>query len=124
MSKPALLPAVISQPNQIETEALDNAGQPTNHLDTDIPQFRRRGFQAPGLEKFRFGVWETTPGTWKRQVPEAEFSQILEGEGTFTSEDGSTVAFRGGDTLFFPQNCAGTWVVTKTLRKTFVVIPD
>ena len=74
-----------------------------------------------GAGENRTGVWECTPGRFKRQLANAELMHILAGECTFTPEGGETKQIRAGDTLFFPANTKGMWEVRETLRKVFVV---
>ncbi|MDZ3991095.1 cupin domain-containing protein [Pseudomonas sp. Teo4] len=67
------------------------------------------------------GIWECTPGTFRREVMQAEYSYIISGEGSFTPDQGEALEFRAGDTLCFPPNSEGTWVVRQTLRKSYVI---
>ncbi|MEB6589147.1 MULTISPECIES: cupin domain-containing protein [Pseudomonas] len=68
------------------------------------------------------GVWECTPGSFRRQVAQAEYSYIVAGEGSFTPEQGLPVEFQAGDALYFPANTQGTWVIRKTVRKTYLIL--
>lgn len=72
-------------------------------------------------QKVSTGLWECTPGVWRRQVLKQEFSHIVEGQGVFTPDGGAPVAFTAGDALYFPANTQGTWHIEKTVRKTFVI---
>ena len=78
-------------------------------------------FSMPGSEQFRFGIWESAPGTFKRDTLGGELMFILSGVATFTHEGGDTVAFEAGDIIAFPPETKGTWVVTETLRKVYVM---
>lgn len=68
------------------------------------------------------GLWECTPGRFHRQLPQAEVMHILTGKGTFFPAKGESVRFVAGDTLFFPANTEGEWLVEETIRKVFVVL--
>jgi uncharacterized cupin superfamily protein len=116
-------PVVIAQPARLPTGQLTDAGEARDPVGQLIPHFKRLGFSGEGLEKYRFGVWETTVGKWRRDVAEAEFCYILSGSATFTTDDNRSWTFGAGDTVFLPANCFGVWDVTEPLRKTFVVIP-
>lgn len=70
------------------------------------------------------GIWECSPGTFKRQVMEREFSHFIYGKGTFTTEDGNVLEFSGGDAIYFPENTHGTWEIIEPLRKSFIIIPQ
>ena len=66
------------------------------------------------------GVWECSPGVWKRQVLLAELCHFISGHAFFTPESGETFEIKAGDAVFFPPNSRGTWDVRQTIRKTYV----
>lgn len=116
-------PFVIAQPAKLSSDSLFEADAAKEPVGSPAPQFKRLGFDGLGLEKYPFGVWETTVGKWRRDVKEAEFCFILSGAATFTLEDGRSWKFGANDAVFFPPNCRGIWDVSQPLRKAFVVIP-
>ncbi|MDV5139292.1 MULTISPECIES: cupin domain-containing protein [Yersiniaceae] len=67
------------------------------------------------------GVWESSPGVFRRHLKNREFSHILSGWCIFTPDDGEPVELRAGDAVLFPENCEGVWTVKETLRKTYVL---
>jgi len=67
------------------------------------------------------GVWEASPGTFRRAIVDAEFSHFISGHATFVAEDGTSYEFRGGNAAYFPPNTKGVWTVHETLRKTYCV---
>ncbi|MBF8754038.1 cupin domain-containing protein [Pseudomonas guariconensis] len=67
------------------------------------------------------GVWESTPGTFRRHLKNREFSHIVSGICTFTPDGGEPVELRAGDAVLFPENCEGVWEIRETLRKTYVL---
>ncbi|MFK3776507.1 cupin domain-containing protein [Pseudomonas sp. NPDC089406] len=67
------------------------------------------------------GVWESTPGTFRRHLKNREFSHIVSGHCTFTPDGGEPVELRAGDAVLFPENCEGVWQIHETLRKTYVL---
>jgi len=67
------------------------------------------------------GIWECTPGSFRRGVKEAEYSFIICGEGSFTPDGGEPLEFRAGDTLCFPPDSQGTWEIRRTVRKSYVI---
>lgn len=69
------------------------------------------------------GVWECSPGRWRRQVLEREFSHFIVGYGFFVPDHGPTIEIHAGDAVFFPANCQGEWDIRETVRKSFVIIP-
>ena len=68
------------------------------------------------------GVWECTPGRWRRQIVEQEFCHFISGRGTFTPDGGEPIAFQAGDAFLLPQNSLGIWDIQETTRKTYVII--
>ena len=87
------------------------------------PEIKISGVQKviPGSEAIDTGVFECTPGTYRRSVKQAEVMHFLAGRGRFTADGEDTVHFTGGDTLFFEANTEGTWEVEETMRKVYVI---
>jgi len=69
------------------------------------------------------GVWECSPGKFRRQVQAGEVMHILEGECTFTPDGQAPIAIRAGDTIFMPPMTTGVWDVRRTVRKVYVLVP-
>ncbi|MGR4932688.1 cupin domain-containing protein [Bradyrhizobium sp. CAR08] len=69
------------------------------------------------------GVWECSPGRWRRQVAEAEFSTFLSGHCTFTPDGGPTIVLKTGDSIYFHPNTSGEWDIIETVRKAYVILP-
>lgn len=67
------------------------------------------------------GVWESTPGIFRRHLKNREFSHIVSGWCIFTPEGGEPVELHAGDAVLFPENCEGTWDIRETLRKTYLI---
>ena len=66
------------------------------------------------------GIWECTPGTWTRQVMDAEISSFVKGHALFHPDDGETIDIKVGDTVYFDNNSRGTWEVLDTVRKAYL----
>lgn len=66
------------------------------------------------------GIWESTPGTWTRQVMDAEIATFLTGHALFHPEFGETIDIKAGDTVYFDENSKGTWEILETTRKTYL----
>ena len=77
------------------------------------------GERSDGVEA---GIWECSPGRWRRQVREQEFCHFIAGRCTFTPDGGEPLQIEAGDALMLPANCTGIWDVTETVRKTFVLM--
>jgi len=67
------------------------------------------------------GIWECTPGCFRRGVAQAEFSYFIEGAGSFRVDGGDTIEFRAGDTIYFPPDTQGEWDIRETVRKAYVI---
>jgi uncharacterized cupin superfamily protein len=67
------------------------------------------------------GLWECTPGVWRRQVTLSEFCYFLEGHCTFTPDGGEAIEISAGDAVYFPAHTLGVWNVQSLLRKVYVV---
>jgi uncharacterized protein len=67
------------------------------------------------------GVWESSPGVFRRFLKSREFSHIISGWCIFTPDNGEPIELRAGDAVLFPANCEGVWDIRETLRKTFVL---
>lgn len=68
------------------------------------------------------GVWECTPGRWRRQIVQQEFCHFIAGRCTFTPDGGEPIEIAAGDALMLPANTLGIWDIQETLRKTYVLI--
>jgi uncharacterized cupin superfamily protein len=71
---------------------------------------------------FRIGVWECSPGRWRRQVMEREFAHFLAGRARFIPDQGEPFDINSDDAVWFSANTTGTWDITETLRKTYVIV--
>lgn len=68
------------------------------------------------------GIWECSPGRWRRQIVQQEFCHFISGHCTFTPDGGEPIEIRAGDALMMPANTTGIWDIQETVRKTFVLI--
>ena len=68
------------------------------------------------------GIWECTPGRWRRQIVQQEFCHFIKGRCTFTPDDGEPLVIEAGDALMLPANSTGIWDIEQTVRKTYVLI--
>ncbi|MBA1294164.1 cupin domain-containing protein [Pseudomonas lurida] len=68
------------------------------------------------------GIWQCTPGRWRRQIIAQEFCHFIQGRCTFTPDDGETLHIQAGDALMLPANSTGIWDIQETVRKTYVLM--
>jgi uncharacterized protein len=67
------------------------------------------------------GVWECTAGTAYYVQEQHEVVQIQSGLVTVTPDGGEPAVLGPGDAAVFPRGWAGTWQISQTLRKLYVV---
>ncbi|MDD2048986.1 cupin domain-containing protein [Pseudomonas putida] len=68
------------------------------------------------------GIWECTPGRWRRQIVQQEFCHFIKGRCTFTPDGGEPLTIEAGDAIMLPANSTGIWDIEETVRKTYVLI--
>lgn len=89
------------------------------------PVARVRSVAAPSAAgASRHGVWECSPGVWRRQIVQAEFCHFLEGTAIFRPDGGEPVRISAGETAFFPAGSLGVWEILTPCRKVFVVFAE
>lgn len=73
-------------------------------------------------DNVEMGIWEVTPGTFHgSKVGVCEFMHFAQGAGTITDESGAITHISPGVSVFVPDGWRGTWDVTSTVRKSYVV---
>lgn len=90
-------------------------------LGQPVAQLRGRKIASSEGDRVESGVWECSPGTWRRQVTKAEFCHFIAGRCSFTHEDGTRIEISAGDSVFFPAETRGIWDVKETVRKVYLV---
>lgn len=75
----------------------------------------------PGKEDIDTGIFECSPGSYRRSVKQAEIMHFLGGNGSFTPDGEETLTFTAGDSFFFEANTEGTWVIAEQMRKLYVI---
>lgn len=88
------------------------------------PACQLQGFKVsiPGREGTDTGIWECSPGRFRRQIAAGEVMHVLSGSCTFTPDDGQAIEIKAGDTLFMSPNTTGVWDIRETLRKVYVLL--
>jgi uncharacterized cupin superfamily protein len=110
-------PVLIPNVKQI---LLRDVGPVTVPIGEPIAQLKC--FEAVELkdQQVEVGVWECSPGIWRRQVLQAELCHFVSGPAFFTPEGGEKIEIKAGDAVFFPPNSRGIWDVRETVRKSYV----
>ena len=101
---------------------LQPQGGPARPITQPPCAFRGIDVDLAGAAPHQTGIWECTPGRWRRQIVAQEFCHFIQGRCTFTPDDGETLYIEAGDALMLPANTTGVWDIQETLRKTYVLI--
>lgn len=83
-----------------------------------------RSAAIAGAGESRHGVWHCTPGTWRRQVVQAEFCYFLSGEAIFRPDGGEPIHICGGQAAYFPPESKGVWEILCDSEKIFIVFDE
>lgn len=68
------------------------------------------------------GVWESEPGVSRWEfLNRGEIIHVLSGAMTVQEDGGEPEQITAGTTAYFPFGWQGTWTVTETIRKFYVV---
>jgi len=113
---------VIRQPLKIPDEKLDQLGPVKVPLSAPAARLIGHRYidEAPGIDSM--GIWECSPGRWRRTIMQEEIAHFLKGRAIFTPEGGEPVEIVAGDTVWFPKNSRGVWDIVEDSRKVYVVI--
>jgi uncharacterized cupin superfamily protein len=67
------------------------------------------------------GIWESTTGKWRFENAHWEYCRILAGVSVITEDGGIAHTVRAGDSFILRADFSGTWEVTETTRKDYVI---
>jgi uncharacterized cupin superfamily protein len=69
------------------------------------------------------GVWECSPcKEYYERYGVDEFCTVISGSVTITNSDGHSETFGPGECFVVPQDFKGTWHITETLRKFWMIV--
>ena len=108
-------------PSHASTEALADWGSVGDPVSQPPCTLRGDSLTLPIAGAPDMGIWECSPGRYRRQIRSAESMHILTGEAVFTPDGGSPVTLKAGDVVFFPTGTLGEWEIKTTLRKMYLV---
>ncbi len=66
-------------------------------------------------------IWRKEPSTFDWTYDTKEMAYILEGEAVVTPAGGEPVTIKARDLVNFPKGMSCTWVVTKAMRKHYLL---
>jgi uncharacterized protein len=67
------------------------------------------------------GIWECTTGAYHVVVERDEFCHLLAGRVVVAEDGGEPVELRPGDCMMFPRGWSGSWRITETIRKAYMI---
>jgi uncharacterized cupin superfamily protein len=113
---------VIKQPELIKSSDLTDWGDVKQPIPGSmISKLRGKDIVSYPSSQIDVGIWECSPGKWRRQVVLAEFCHFLSGKCRFIFDSGEVLDLKGGDSVFFQENSHGIWEVDETVRKTYII---
>jgi uncharacterized cupin superfamily protein len=77
--------------------------------------------QYEGPDGLAAGEWEASPGKWRIAYTEWEWVVVLAGHCIITGDDGTVIKAGPGDAFVIEPGFVGTWEVTETMRKRWVI---
>lgn len=108
--------------NSAQCNRLEDSGAVPSPLLGTKPHTQAMRVPVQGIAGAESGLWECTVGSWRRATPNAEIMHFVAGDCTFTPDGQAPLRIRAGDTVVFPVNTEGTWVVHETVRKVYVTL--
>ena len=107
---------VVRSPADIPSTALKDFGPVLQPLGEPVSRSGREVLQE-GDGALEVGLWECTPGRWRRRVMEPEFRHFVASRCVFELDGGEPVAIAAGDSVSFPANSQRTGIAEETLRR-------
>ncbi|WP_426411733.1 cupin domain-containing protein [Bradyrhizobium ganzhouense] len=117
-----MIPVVLKACAKLPTDELDSISPVSRPIGEPISIMRSKVAFKSSVDATSAGVWECSPGRWRRQVAEAEFSTFLSGHCTFTPDGGLTIILDAGDSVYFHPNTNGEWNIIEPVRKAYVIL--
>jgi uncharacterized cupin superfamily protein len=116
--EPIMKPVLMRDPAHM---TLPDAGPVSLPLGEPVARLKCLETFADTEKQVEAGVWECSPGIWRRQITQAELCFFVAGHAIFTPDGEQPIEIYAGDAVYFPQNSLGIWDVRQTVRKTYVV---
>ncbi len=108
--------------NTAAFDQLDDRGPVGKPLSEPACGLKGKSIELDGTQNLSTGIWECSPGKFRREVVRGEVMHILAGECTFTPDDGETMRISAGDTVFMSPNTNGVWDIKSTVRKVYTLL--
>jgi len=108
--------------NTKQFDGIDDLGAVDAPLSEPVCTLKGKAVELDGTENLSTGIWECTPGKFRRGVTRGEVMHILSGECTFTPDGEKPLHINAGDTLFMSPNTNGIWDIKSTVRKVYTLL--
>lgn len=119
-----MTPVVLKDSINLSSDDLNSVSPVSRPIGEPVSIMRSKVVFKSSTNATCAGVWECSPGRWRRQVAEAEFSTFLSGRCTFTPDGGPSIVLEAGDSIYFHPNTNGEWNIIETVRKAYVILPE
>ena len=103
------------------TPEITRSKPPQERLLAGSPEHTARNFFSDATGRIFAGVWESSPGRWRVTYSENEFCHITQGRVAIEDDQGRRWDFKAGDSFVIASGFSGTWHVTESLRKLYVI---
>lgn len=105
-----------------DLQPLDDLGVVGLPLSEPACTLKGRKIDIAGRPQASTGIWECSPGSFRRQVTAAEVMHILSGECEFIPDEGKPIHIKAGDSIFMPPDTNGVWKIYRTVRKIYTLL--
>lgn len=82
---------------------------------------RAKGVNLMDQGSLAHALWACTPGKFRYSYHRDEIVVIKKGAASITTNDGTEMQIRGGDTIFFPAGFACDWHITEEIFKVAIL---
>jgi uncharacterized protein len=86
------------------------------------PQTRSWNHTSDLNDRLFTGIWEATPGSWAVSYDEWEFCHIISGRAIIRDPLGNEIEVSAGDAFVIEPGFEGTWSVSETIAKHYVIL--
>ncbi len=111
-------PVIIQNPAALRLAPIGPVGKP---LSEPVPQLSEFEPVVNTNDGYAAGIWECTPGRYRRTVMQAEYCHFIFGACRFEPDQGEPMDIVAGDAVFFPANTHGVWTIHVPTRKSYLV---
>lgn len=105
----------------ILSETLEDWGAVDRPLSEPPCTLRGKRLVGEKIGSIQSGVWQCSPGRFRRNNPYAEMMWFLSGRCRFTHDDGSVIDINAGDFVYLPARTEGIWDIYTLTQKQYTL---